>query len=87
MAETDHAKGNRPIESVASAQAALAAQQREFLIATLAYNMDIAEYAMAVADPTIPDDRFVSMLISTPIQWRSAITPASGSTPVKTPTP
>ncbi|MEO1991495.1 MAG: hypothetical protein ABGW78_06145 [Pirellulales bacterium] len=89
MAETDHAKGKRPIESVASAQAALAAQQREFLIATLAYNMDIAEYAMAVADPTIPDDRFVSMLISTPIQWRndSAISPASGSTPVKTPTP
>ena len=36
-----------------------------------AYNMDIAEYAMAVADLSVPDDRFVSMLIGTPIQWRA----------------
>jgi len=35
-----------------------------------AYNLDIAEYAMAVADLSVPDDRFVSMLIGTPIQWR-----------------
>jgi len=25
---------------------------------------------MAVADLSVPDDRFVSMLIGTPIQWR-----------------
>lgn len=83
MAEADHAKGKRPIEAVAVAQAAFAAQQREFLAATLAYNLDIAEYAMAVADPAVPEDRFVSMLIGTPIQWRgeTIVTPASGTTP------
>ena len=81
MAEADHAKAKRPIESVSAAQASLATQQREFLAATLAYNLDIAEYAMAVADPSVPDDRFVSMLIGTPIQWRGGaiVTPASGT--------
>lgn len=89
MAEADHAKAKRPIESVAVAQAALAAQQREFLAATLAYNLDIAEYAMAVADPSVPDDRFVSMLIGTPIQWRDppAVMPASGTAPDGPPAP
>ena len=83
MAEADHAKAKRPIESVAAAQAALASQQREFLAATLAYNLDIAEYAMAVADPSVPEDRFVSMLIGTPIQWRggAVVMPASGTAP------
>ena len=70
MAEADHAKGNRPIEAVIAAHAALVSQQGEFLQATKAYNLDIAEYAMAVADLSVPDDRFVSMLIGTPIQWR-----------------
>jgi hypothetical protein len=69
-AEADHAKGKRPIEAVIAAHAALVGQQREFLQATKAYNLDIAEYAMAVADLSVPDDRFVSMLIGTPIQWR-----------------
>ena len=89
MAEADHAKAKRPIESVAVAQAALASQQREFLSATLAYNLDIAEYAMSVADPSVPDDRFVSMLIGTPIQWRedAAVTPAGGTTPASPATP
>lgn len=70
MAEADHAKGKRPIEAVVAAHDALVDQQREFLQATRAYNLDIAEYAMAVADLSVPDDRFVSMLIGTPIQWR-----------------
>ena len=70
MAEADHAKGQRPIEAVIAAHAAVVGQQREFLQATKAYNLDIAEYAMAVADASVPDDRFVSMLIGTPIQWR-----------------
>jgi hypothetical protein len=70
MAEADHAKGNRPIEAVIAAHAALVGQQRELLLATKTYNLDIAEYAMAVADASVPDDRFVSMLIGTPIQWR-----------------
>ena len=77
MAEADHAKGNRPIEAVIAAHAALVGQQREFLQATKAYNLDIAEYAMAVADATVADDRFVSMLIGTPIQWRQPQPPAA----------
>ncbi|MFM7206316.1 MAG: hypothetical protein ACKO4T_06590 [Planctomycetaceae bacterium] len=86
MAEADHAKGRRPIEAVIAAHAALVAQQREFLQATKAYNLDIAEYAMAVADASVADDTFVSMLIGTPIQWRQpqppagAIAPAAGTT-------
>jgi hypothetical protein len=70
MAEADHAKGQRPIEAVIAAHEALVGQQREFLLATKAYNLDIAEYAMAVADASVADDTFVSMLIGTPIQWR-----------------
>lgn len=77
MAEADHAKGQRPIEAVIAAHDALAGQQREFLQATKAYNLDIAEYAMAVADATVADDKFVAMLIGTPIQWRQQPPPAS----------
>jgi hypothetical protein len=75
MTEADHAKGKRPIESVVAAHAALLTQQREFLAVMKAYNLDIAEYVMAVADLSVPDDRFVSMLIGTPIQWRPAVAP------------
>ena len=75
MAEADHAKGQRPIEAVTAAHAAMVGQQREFIKAMKAYNLDIAEYAMAVADLSVPDDRFVSMLIGTPIQWRPLATP------------
>jgi hypothetical protein len=70
MAEADHAQAKRPIEAVIQAHAALVGQQREFLQATKAYNLDIAEYAMAAADLTVPDDRFAAMLIGAPIQWR-----------------
>jgi len=80
MAEADHAKGKRPIEAVIAAHDALVDQQREFLQATRGYNLDIAEYAMAVADLSVPDDRFVSMLIGTPIQWRP---PAGGPSPAE----
>jgi hypothetical protein len=75
MTEADHAKGKRPIESVVAAHAALLTQQREFLAVMKAYNLDIAEYVMAVADLSVPDDRFVSMLIGTPIQWRPTVAP------------
>jgi hypothetical protein len=70
MAEADHAQGRRPIEAVTAAHTALVGQRREFLEAVKAYNLDIAEYAMAVADTSVPADRFVSMLIGTPVQVR-----------------
>jgi hypothetical protein len=66
MAEADHAKGQRPIEAVVAAHAAVVAQEREFLRAVLSYNTDIAEYAMAVADLSVPDEAFVAMLIGSP---------------------
>ena len=80
MAEADHAKGQRPIEAVTAAHAAVTGQQREFVKVMRAYNLDIAEYAMAVADLSVPDDRFVSMLIGTPIQWRPQPPPAAQQT-------
>lgn len=72
MAEADHARGRRPIEAVVAAHAALVGQQREFLAAVRAYNLDIAEYAMAAADLSVPDDRFVAMLIGAPAAPRIA---------------
>ncbi len=75
MTEADHAKGKRPIESVLAAHAATVTQQREFVKAIKIYNFEIAEYVMAVADLSVPDERFASMLIGTPIPWR----PAPGS--------
>jgi hypothetical protein len=70
MAEADHAKGVRPIEAVVAAHLAVIGQQEQFLEAIKTYNLEIAEYAMAVAELSLPDDQFVSMLIGTPIQWR-----------------
>lgn len=89
MAEADHAKGHRPIEAVIAAHSALTGQQREFVKVMRAYNLDIAEYAMAVADLAVPDDRFVSMLIGTPIQWRPqpAVTPPVSSRSPAVPVP
>lgn len=76
MAEADHAKGRRPIETVVAAHASLVSQEREFLRAARAYNTDIAEYVMAVADLTVPDDVFVAMLIGASGAPRSVV-PAS----------
>ena len=45
-------------------------QRAAFLDAVRTYNLEIAEYAMAVADLSLPDEQFVSMLIATPIPWR-----------------
>ena len=82
MAEADHAKGKRPIEAVIAAHAALVGQQLDFLEAVRTYNLEIAEYAMAVAELTLPDDQFVAMLIGTPIQWRPPTDPpATASLP------
>jgi hypothetical protein len=85
MAEADHAKGKRPIESVVAAHAAVVTQQREFLQAVKVYNLEIAEYAMAAADLSVPDDRFVSMLIPAPVRWRppeaAAVAPPTSGVP------
>ena len=85
-AEADHAQGKRPIEAVIAAHQMLQQQQHGFIDSLAAYNLDIAEYAMAVADISVPDDRYVSMLIGTPIQWTPqpamGVLPAGGLQPV-----
>jgi len=68
--EAEHAQGRLPIEAVATAAGRLEAQERRFIDDVLVYNNEIAEYAMAVADFSVPDDRFAAMLIGTPIPWR-----------------
>ncbi|MFO0424278.1 MAG: hypothetical protein ACK52C_11555 [Planctomycetia bacterium] len=70
MAEADHAKGERPIEAVVAAHETLVAREREFARACKAYNCDIAEYVMAVADLSLPDDQFAAMLIGRPTPWQ-----------------
>ncbi|NBW97258.1 MAG: hypothetical protein EBR28_11145 [Planctomycetia bacterium] len=71
FAEAEHAKGRLPIEAVAAATGRLGVQERRFIEDVRVYNGEIAEYVMAVADFSVPDDRFASMLIGTPIPWRS----------------
>lgn len=70
MTEADHAKGRQPIEAVAAGQSMLVTQQREFCKAIKAYNCDIAEYGMAVADLSVPHGQFAAMLIGTPVPWQ-----------------
>ena len=88
-AETDHARAKRPIEAVVAAHRMLRQQQREFAESLATYNLDIAEYAMSVADGSVPDDRYVSMLIGTPIQWTpqpiSTVIPATNLQPIEQP--
>lgn len=79
MVEADHAKGERPIEAVVAAHETLVAREREFARACKTYNCDIAEYVMAVADLSLPDDQFAVMLVGAPTPWRqspAAIQPA-----------
>ena len=75
MAEAEHAKGQRPIEAVLLAHDALVAQQRSFAEAMRTYNCDIAEYAMSVADLSVPDERYAAMLIGNPLPWRPQTIP------------
>jgi hypothetical protein len=70
MAEADHARGKRPIEAVVAAHAAVVGQETAFIEAVRTYNLEIAEYAMGVADLSFPDEQFVSMLIAAPTPWR-----------------
>jgi hypothetical protein len=86
-----HAKGSKPIGAVLHAHDALVAQEQAFVEALRAYNLAIAEYVMAVADLSVPDDRFATMLIGQPRPWRQAppsapafgagVIPASGTLP------
>lgn len=71
--ESMHARGSTPIDAVLSSHDALVEQTEAFVAAVRAYNLDIAEYVMAVADLSVPDERFASMLIGQPIPWRQPV--------------
>ncbi len=68
--EAEHAQGRLPIEAVATAAERLGSLERGFIDDVRTYNNEIAEYVMAVADFSVPDERFAAMLIGTPIPWR-----------------
>lgn len=80
--EALHAKGKKPIGAVLSAHDAIVEQGEAFVRAVRAYNLDIAEYVMAVADLSVPDERFATMLIGQPTPWRqplAAVLPVAAS--------
>lgn len=79
VVEPLHAQGKKPINAVLSAHDGLTAQQQAFVEAVAAYNLAIAEYVMAVADLSVPDEPFATMLIGQPIAWRSAPAAAQGA--------
>jgi hypothetical protein len=72
--EALHAKGKKPIGAVLTAHDAVVEQGEAFVRAVRAYNLDIAEYVMAVADLSVPDERFATMLIGQPSPWRQPLT-------------
>jgi hypothetical protein len=51
------------IQTVLNCHLDLSHERRAFLAAVRDYNLDIAEYALNVADPTLPNERLVGMLI------------------------
>jgi hypothetical protein len=71
--EALHAKGKKPIGAVLTAHDAVVEQGAAFVRAVRAYNLDIAEYVMAVADLSVPDERFATMLIGQPTPWRQPL--------------
>jgi len=85
VVEALYAQAKKPINAVLSAHDAITAQQQAFVDAVAAYNLAIAEYVMAVADLSVPDEQFASMLIGQPIAWRApqgaGIVPVSGQIP------
>ena len=62
-ADDARAKGQADLQTLLNCHAELARQRRAFLAAVRDYNLDIGEYALAVADPTLPNERLVAMLI------------------------
>jgi hypothetical protein len=62
-ADDARAKGQTDLPTLLNCHAELARQRRAFLAAVRDYNLEIGEYALAVADPSLPNERLVAMLI------------------------
>jgi hypothetical protein len=67
------------LQTVLDCHMTLSHERRAFLAAVRDYNLDIAEYALNVADPTLPNERLVGMLI--PIKPLSSADSAAGHEP------
>ncbi len=73
--EALHAQGKKPIGAVLAAHETIREQETAFVQAVQGYNQAIAEYVMAVADLSVPDERFATMLIGQPLPWRQQTPP------------
>jgi hypothetical protein len=62
-ADEAHAKSQTDIYNLLYCEAELSRQRRSFLVAVRDYNLDIAEYALTVAEPNVPVERVIGMLI------------------------
>jgi hypothetical protein len=62
-AEDARSKGQADLQNLLACAADLSRQRRSFLMAVRDYNFDIDEYALTVAEPSIPTDRVIGMLI------------------------
>ncbi len=62
-AEEAHAHGEADVRTVLACHEDLHERRRDFLNAVYNYNLDVAEYAVTVAAPGTPEDKFVAMLI------------------------
>ena len=67
------------LQAVLDCHMTLSHERRAFLAAVRDYNLDIAEYALNVADPTLPNERLVGMLI--PVKPLSSADAATGHEP------
>ncbi len=79
-AEDARAKGTSDLQNLLLCQADLSRQRRSFLMAVRDYNYDIDEYALTVAEPNVPTDRVIGMLIRTRPAAAPTIAPPPSST-------
>ena len=95
-AEDARAKGQSDLQNLLLCEADLSRQRRSFLAAVRDYNFDIDEYALTVAEPNVPTDRVIGMLIRTrpaasptiaPPPAAAAVPPASSEPTIVRPAP
>ena len=79
-AEDARAKGTSDLQNLLLCEADLSRQRRSFLMAVRDYNYDIDEYALTVAEPNVPTDRVIGMLIRTKPAAAPTIAPPPSST-------
>jgi hypothetical protein len=85
-AEDARSKGQADLQNLLLCEAELSRQRRSFLRAVEDYNRDIDEYALTVAEPNVPTDRVIGMLIRTKpaaLPASSVVPPASEPTVVR----